>query len=49
MQPVEPVQMNIYKSNTYRKELNWQHSDDEPRAQERQGVKDQQSLFNISK
>ena len=27
--PVEPVQMNICKSNTYRKDLSWLHFDDE--------------------
>ena len=31
---VEPVQMNIYQSNTYRKDLRWLHFDDEPRVQE---------------
>ena len=35
VEPVEPVQMNIYQSNTYRKYLNWLHFDDEPRVQER--------------
>ena len=30
VQPVEPVQMNIYQSNTYRKDLNWLHFDNEP-------------------
>ena len=24
MEPVEPIQMNIYQSNTYRKDLSWQ-------------------------
>ena len=40
-QPVQPVQMNIYQSNTYRKHLRWLYVDDEPRVQERQQVKDQ--------
>ena len=31
MEPVEQVQMNIYQSNTYRKDL---HLDYEPRVQE---------------
>ena len=35
VEPVEPVQMNIYQSNTYRKDLSWLHLDDEPRVQER--------------
>ena len=28
-EPVEPAQMNIYQSNTYRKDLNWLHFNDE--------------------
>ena len=39
--------MNIYQSNTYKKDLSWQHSDDEPRAQERQEVKDQESCIYV--
>ena len=35
VEPMEPVQMNIYQSNAYRKDLSWLHSKDEPRAQER--------------
>ena len=38
MEPVQPLQTNIYQSNTYRKDVN-----DEPRVQERQQMKDQQS------
>ena len=48
VEPVEPVQMNIYQSNTYRKDLSWPHFNDEPRVQERQQVKDQQSYISIS-
>ena len=36
------VHINIQQSNTYRKDLSWLHFDDDPRAQERQQVKDQQ-------
>ena len=36
VEPVEPVLKNIYQSNTYRKNLSWQHFDDEPRVQEKQ-------------
>ena len=43
MQPVQPVEMNFYQSNTYRRDLIWMHLGDEPRFQERQQVKDQQS------
>ena len=48
VEPVEPVQMNIYQSNTYRKDLSRLHFDDEPRVQERQQVKDQQSCIFAS-
>ena len=40
VEPVEPVKMNIYQSNTYRKDLIWLHLDDEPSVQERLQVKD---------
>ena len=39
--------MNIYHSNTYRKDLSWLHFDDEPRVQGRQQVKDQQSCITV--
>ena len=39
VETVEPVQMNTYQSNIYRKDLRWLHFDDEPRVQERQQVK----------
>ena len=47
-EPVEPVQMNIYQyqSNIYRKDLNWLHIDNEPRVQDSQQVKDQQSSIS---
>ena len=41
------VQMNIYLSNICRKDLSWLHFDDEPRVQERQQVKDQQSYIFV--
>ena len=47
MEPAEPVQMNIYESNTYRKDLTWLHFDDESRVQVRQEVKDQQSCISV--
>ena len=46
MEPVEPVQMNIHQSNTYRKDLRL-HFDDEPRVQEKQQEKDQQSCTSV--
>ena len=33
VEPAEPVQMNIYQSNTYRKDLSWLHFDNYPRVQ----------------
>ena len=36
VEPTEPVQINIYSSNTYRKDLSWLHFDDERRVEERQ-------------
>ena len=45
VEPVEPVQMNMYESNTYGKDLSWLH--DEPRVQERQQMKDQQSRISV--
>ena len=47
VQLVEPVLKNIYHINTYRKDLTWQHFDDEPTVQEKQEVKDQQSCIFI--
>ena len=41
VEPVEPVQMNIYQGHTYRIDLSWLHSDDEPNGQEREQMKDQ--------
>ena len=34
-------------SNTYRKELSWLHFDNEPKVQERQQVKDQNSYVSF--
>ena len=47
MEPVEPVQMNIYQSNIHRKDLSWIHFNDEPWVQERQQLKHQQSYISI--
>ena len=47
VEPVEPVLKNIYQSNTYRTDLSWPHFDDEPRVQEKQQVKDQQSCISV--
>ena len=47
MEQVEPVQMNIYQSNTCRKNLRWLHFDNESRVQERHQVREQQSCIFI--
>ena len=47
MQSIKPVLKNIYQSNTYRKDLSWPHFDDEPRVQEKQQAKDQQSCISV--
>ena len=47
VEPVESILKKIYQSNTYSKDLNWPHFDDEPRVQERQQVKDQQSAYSF--
>ena len=44
---VESVQMNIYQSNTYRKDLSWLHFNNEPRVQDRQQVKDQHPFISV--
>ena len=47
MEPVQPVLMNIYLSNTDREDLSCLHFNNEPRAEERHKVKDQQSCISI--
>ena len=47
VESAEPVQMNIYQSNIYKKDLSWLHFDDEPWVQERQQVKVQQSSISV--
>ena len=39
--------MNIYHINTYRTDLHWLHFVNEPRAQEREEVNDQQSYISV--
>ena len=43
----EPLQINIYQSNNYRKDFSWLYVDDEPRVQERQYMKDQHSYISV--
>ena len=47
MEPIVPVQMNIYQINTNRKDLSWRHFQNKPRIQERQQMKDQQSCILV--
>ena len=47
VEPVEPVQINIYQSNTSREDLRWLHFVDQPRDKKRQQVKDQQSCISV--
>ena len=48
MEPVQLVQINIYGSNTYRKDLSWLQFDGEQGVQERQQGTNQQSYISIS-
>ena len=41
------VQMNIYQSNNYRKDLSWLHVDNDPEVQEKEQVMDQQSYISV--
>ena len=47
VEPIELVLKNIYQSNTYRKDLSWSYFENEPRVQEKQQVRDQQSCIFI--
>ena len=48
MEPVWTVQMNIYQSNTYRKDLTSLNVNNEPKVQERQQMNNQQSNIPVS-
>ena len=51
MEPVLLIQMNIYQSNTYGKDLSWLHLDSEPRVAQEGGTVIQicsSSLWEIS-
>ena len=48
MEPVQSVQINIYGSNTYKKDLRWLHFDGEQEVQERQQGTNQQSYISMS-
>ena len=39
--------MKIFQSNTYRKDLSWLHGVNEPRGQEKEQVKDEQSYISV--
>ena len=48
VEPLQPVQVSIYQSNIFRKDIHWLHFEHEPRVQERQQLKDQQSYISVS-
>ena len=48
MERIKLVQMNIYQSKAYRKDLYWPRFDDNPRVQEKQWAWAQQSYIPIS-
>ena len=45
VEPVESVQMNIYQSNIYSKDLVWLHFDNDLRTQEKQRKRKQTCIF----
>ena len=47
MEPVEPAEMNIYESNTDRKDLSWLRFSTMSEGLKRQQEKDQQSFTPI--
>ena len=46
-EPVEPVQMNIYQHNIYRKDLTRLYFDHEPRVQERHTLSEGETVLHI--
>ena len=44
VEPVQPVQVNIYESHTFRKDLPWLHFDVWSRAEEKHQLYNQQSV-----
>ena len=44
VESIHPVQMNLYHSNTQRKNLDYLHFEVEPRVQEKQQIQDQQGF-----
>ena len=47
LEPLKPVQMDMYQSNIYRKGLILLHFNDEPEVQEKQQVTDLESPVSI--
>ena len=47
VEPVKPIQTNIYRSNTYRKDLSWLHFDDEPRVGSREVASEGPTVLHI--
>ena len=47
VEPVEPAQGNIYKSDTFRKDCSWLHFHNDLRVQERPQAKEKQPYISI--
>ena len=47
VETVEPVQMKIYQSNTYRKDLSWLYFDNKPQVQKKKQMKKQQFYITV--
>ena len=47
VKPVEPVQMKIHQSNTYRKDLSWLYFNNEHQGFKRKQMKDEQSNISV--
>ena len=47
VEPVQPVQMNIYQSNTYTKDLSCQHFDDETAKDSGEAGSEGQTVLHI--
>ena len=48
MEAVQPVYMNMYQIDIFRKDISWVHLHDEPRVQEKEQVKIQQFYITVS-
>ena len=48
VESVQPVHLNFYRSNAYRKEFSWLHFYNEPRVHEKHQKLDQQANISFS-